>query len=822
MRAVVYRYRASLRRNWRSWATLSLLTGVALSFALTAASDARRTDTALPRALAVGHSADVSVSGDQTAMGRSAALAYLNEVEHLPGVVQSTRISGVYLAEVSADGTFGKRLSFGSALGKLIDRPSARGLETLRLLKGRLPVADRADEVIVNPELQGVTGWKIGARVTSLQLFRLEEFDQNLNPDPKKGTPLELTIVGVGRLPLELFDAAGERKPQVYLFPAFSVAHRDSTYYVSSELTIPGGETATVDLRSRIEKVAARYPGAQVLFSVNHDGLVAVQNALRPQVTTIWLLAIVLLLAGMLLGAQAVGRQIFSHNRDTSALRALGMSSRDIGALLTLHGVTIALGAATVAVPLAWLSSVFTPLGPTRVVDPSPGFRFDAAVLGIGGLLVALTLSLASSLSAMRLTRFFGRSGIRSTGHNARSRPSRFVALLARAGLPPTVVTGSRFALQAGDGRNATPVRSVLSSIALAVAVVGAAVSFTSSLDHLLHTPRQYGWDWDVGVSNPFGAIPNEAVDAFRARPEVAAIAAFAYGNVRIDGQSIAAVGFDQLNGTVFPTMNEGRIPQSERDLVLGPLNMKSLGRSIGDRVEVDTGHGIRTMTIVGTATFPSLGNTRTSNTGLGRGAATVASVFPPSQKPEDGRYNGVFLRINPSFDRAKAIGSLRTFLAEQGCADSDCLVTDGKPDPLTGYESLGAVWLPFAMALGVVFAISLAHGIATTTRSRRRELAIMAALGMTRRQAGHVVIWQAATIVVAALAIGIPLGVVNANVLWGVFSERLGMRPRPSIPVLQLLLLALAAVLSAVVVGAAFVPSTRRATAVGLSVTAE
>src|SRR5205814_2321375 len=109
------------------------------------------------------------------------------------------------------------------------------------------------------------------------------------------------------------------------------------------------------------------------------------------------------------------------------------------------------------------------------------------------------------------------------------------VGLLSRAGLPPTVVTGARFALQPGNGRTATPVRSVLASIALAATVVVVAMSFSADLDHLVHTPRLYGWDWDVGVANTFGSIPDEAVDALRQRPEVAAIAGFTQGALRID-----------------------------------------------------------------------------------------------------------------------------------------------------------------------------------------------------------------------------------------------------------------------------------------------
>jgi hypothetical protein len=49
-------------------------------------------------------------------------------------------------------------------------------------------------------------------------------------------------------------------------------------------------------------------------------------------------------------------------------------------------------------------------------------------------------------------------------------------------------------------------------SIALAAALLTATVGFHSSLDRLVHTPRLYGWDWDVAVGSGFGTIPAEAV----------------------------------------------------------------------------------------------------------------------------------------------------------------------------------------------------------------------------------------------------------------------------------------------------------------------
>ena len=90
-------------------------------------------------------------------------------------------------------------------------------------------------------------------------------------------------------------------------------------------------------------------------------------------------------------------------------------------------------------------------------------------------------------------------------------RPSRAVELAAGAGAPPAFVVGMRMALQPGRGRTAAPVRSVMTSIALAVALVVATAGFAVDLQRLVSTPPLYGVSWDAAVGSTFGRIPDGA-----------------------------------------------------------------------------------------------------------------------------------------------------------------------------------------------------------------------------------------------------------------------------------------------------------------------
>jgi predicted lysophospholipase L1 biosynthesis ABC-type transport system permease subunit len=70
-----------------------------------------------------------------------------------------------------------------------------------------------------------------------------------------------------------------------------------------------------------------------------------------------------------------------------------------------------------------------------------------------------------------------------------------------------------------------------------------------------------------------------------------------------------------------------------------------------------------------------------------------------------------------------------------------------------------------------------------SSTRRRRRDLAILKTLGFTRRQVRHAIAWQATTVVAIALLIGLPAGVAGGRWAWRVFAAQLGVLPEPAVP---------------------------------------
>jgi ABC-type lipoprotein release transport system permease subunit len=87
--------------------------------------------------------------------------------------------------------------------------------------------------------------------------------------------------------------------------------------------------------------------------------------------------------------------------------------------------------------------------------------------------------------------------------------------------------------------------------------------------------------------------------------------------------------------------------------------------------------------------------------------------------------------------------------------------------------------------------------------RRRRRDLAMLRALGFTSRQLRSVVAWQASVNGLVGIVVGVPLGILLGRWLWTLFARYIDAVPEPTVPVLSVIIvivvtMALANVVSA------------------------
>jgi predicted lysophospholipase L1 biosynthesis ABC-type transport system permease subunit len=106
---------------------------------------------------------------------------------------------------------------------------------------------------------------------------------------------------------------------------------------------------------------------------------------------------------------------------------------------------------------------------------------------------------------------------------------------------------------------------------------------------------------------------------------------------------------------------------------------------------------------------------------------------------------------------------------------------------PVANASQMGSE--PLALAAGVAAAalLALALTILASVRQRRRELALLKALGLRAGQVRAVIAWQTSTILVIAAAVGVPLGILAGRWAWTSFANSIGVVPSPVVPAASL-----------------------------------
>jgi ABC-type lipoprotein release transport system permease subunit len=120
------------------------------------------------------------------------------------------------------------------------------------------------------------------------------------------------------------------------------------------------------------------------------------------------------------------------------------------------------------------------------------------------------------------------------------------------------------------------------------------------------------------------------------------------------------------------------------------------------------------------------------------------------------------------------------------------------RPAEIAGYGSAKSTpgLLAGVLALAAIGALGLT--LASSVRSRRREFALLKALGFTHRQLGSTVAWQSTVAAVLGVVVGVPLGVALGRWVWTLFADGINAVPQPSVPALEVVLVALGAIVFA------------------------
>ena len=523
------------------------------------------------------------------------------------------------------------------------------------------------------------------------------------------------------------------------------------------------------------------------------------QRGIHLDVVALLLFGALVALVTVVLVGQAVARQTILQAEDYAELRVLGGTRAQIVGIVVLRSGLIGLAGAFLGVAIAWLASPLTPVGLARQAEIHPGFAFDSVIVIPGAIALGALISAWSILPAWRMA---ARPIMAPADGGLPVRGSGVPGLAWKTGLSPAAAVGTWFALQPGRGRSSAPVVMPMLSAALSVAVLGAALTFGTSLGHLVSSPTQQGWNWDVLIGNPNDLHDRIAQDGrlLATNPYVAAYSAIAIlasqdqGTATIDGKSVPTLlAINPLKGEVYPPLLQGHQPEADNQIVLGTQTLDRLHKRVGQSVAVPTPEGRLTLDIVGRMIVPSIGDLFSNALGDGGwvyGPAVLKQQAQQRAQPAGGSnatpptvFNMFAVRYARGVSPTAAYVSLRRQFGS-------VVLRQLPSEDVLNIQNVDRLPLVLAGLVTLLGLATIGNSLFTSVRRRRRDLAILKAIGFGPRQVAAVVGWQATTFAAVSLIVGIPIGIIAGGWAWTVVASSIGSSSPPQIPALVIALM--------------------------------
>jgi predicted lysophospholipase L1 biosynthesis ABC-type transport system permease subunit len=181
----------------------------------------------------------------------------------------------------------------------------------------------------------------------------------------------------------------------------------------------------------------------------------------------------------------------------------------------------------------------------------------------------------------------------------------------------------------------------------------------------------------------------------------------------------------------------------------------------------------------------------------------TQVDCWTSEQKPVMERRSPKVQAVTPGLvpNRCRAwAGVMNAFAARAARLGPFAVQGPATPTDVVNFGRVQSLPLLLGMALSLLALVTIVHLLLTSVRRRRRDLAVLRSIGLTRQQVRSAVGWQAGTLTAVALGLGIPAGIVCGRVAWRLFAGQLGIEPVVVLPVILLLVVPAALVLAVAV----------------------
>ena len=506
----------------------------------------------------------------------------------------------------------------------------------------------------------------------------------------------------------------------------------------------------------------------------------SIESSIHPQAIGWWILAALAALVGLAVVGQALARQSIVESGQYPTMTALGVDRRQLVTLEMMRNLVVGLAGSAGAVTIAIALSPIAPLGEARSAETSTGFAFDRLVLPLGALATVTVVFALGIWPAMRASRVHvGDDRVQDI------RRSSIVARVATAGAPPSAVIGVRHALERGRGASSVPVGTALLGTVLAVLALCATAVFGASLSHLTATPTLYGDPFQLSFNPNGGPADPALLSSLEHNRAVTGITTWpGAGDIMINKAQVGVIAATAVRGQLLFSLVDGHLPSGDHQIGLGATTMRQLGAHVGSVVTLsDVSNGkLRSLRfrVVSQVSFPVMAGQIVS---LGTGALITTAALenamcPPG--PQQATCRQMFVEQSNGGILAGVVAGPRGQAAIKHYLTTYSSIATQPTTPRSLINFGEAVNFPliFGVMLAVFGAATLAHLLVVSVSRRRREIGLLKVLGFVNGQVMSAVAWQATTVALVGIIVGIPLGVVLGRVIWDAFTDNLGAVP--------------------------------------------
>jgi len=764
MNVVLLLWRSRLRSSWRSAVALAAVIALGAGIALAVAAGARRTASAYDAILTATDAPDLAA--DYGPEDPRQIEATVRSIQGVAGTNLWVGFSGVPDGDPQRDAI--------DVIGfweepVLVGRPIVTA--------GRFPTGP--NETMLSETASAALGLGTGDHLAlALTDGSYSAFEQ-----------VDLDIVGVGFFTDEVVRDERNVIEGVIVPRAFTERHLDKTIWGQARIRVDHGANPG--------DVAQALAGASIFVdeSIDEDRA-RVQDSLRPILLALVGLAGLAAVATVLETGQTLSRIVRLRREEDRSLLALGCTTSQLrGADLAYAAAVVAVGVG-LAVALAVAASPAFPVGPVRRAQLLQGVDVDGFALGAGSALLALAL--------------MGVVGFGSWRRRADARPPSAGRLPGIFSGGPTVTAGLRLATsQRAFG-------ATVAGVASGLVIVVAAMVLTSSLNRLIHDQALVGMTWDAGGRAAFDEVDLDQVRSVVGQdPVFQRATGLAYHNGTIDGTAVPVAVLDPIKGSPWPPVVAGRAPQAANEVLVGRATLTTLGIDIGDTIDLGlqedleaTGPGrarlvTQSYSVVGSAVAPAIGEVGNDTPRLDVGL--LLSTAALGEMASRARFPSVLFDLTKGTDPQTAMDRFPDGLPVSGGSATEWFTSAAPAEVSQAKAARTVVWFGVG-ALALTIVGTIVHTLLGSVRQRRRDYAVLKAIGFTRGQVRATVLTQSGAILGLGLLVALPVGVASGRWLWRAFAQGLGIVASPLVP---LLLLGASMVAIVVVVqGAAMVPA--------------